>query len=346
MHLQRWNPAALVTCAGALLGCGGGPDCTLDTECPLVTVCVEGRCQAVPEPPDAGVPDFGLPDDLGLRDEGLAPDLGVDAGVPELRRGTVVAKSQSVLEAGGVGRATSELTARFEEAFGEERCTTRVVGDCTLESCTFVPDPDRADMGASAAPGAGIIIAGAGLLGPMGTPVALGIEPGEDGTYRRIASNGPLWDGTQEVRIQADGDRVPGFEVSVPPPPQLELQTPAGFAGLSIDPTRDLVLGWTPAAGSFLRVVFALPSADAGAPERNVTCLYRTERGEGVIGAEVFGDAPLGVTIEVSVEATNWNVQELPGGWEVVVAARSDVRASLGERAARGTARLELATTP
>ena len=341
-------------------GCGGGPECALDTDCPLVTVCQEGSCVAVAAPADAGLVDLGDAGDLGVdafRDADVMdlPDLAP----PVLRRGGVIAKSQSFEIGDGVARFTSELTAVFAEAAGEERCEERRVGACVTRACTFVPDDgmNDGDMGAvdagagdagpdpDVSPSAGFIFATAGLPGAMG-PVSLGLTPGDDGNYRRVAANEALWDGTDDVSIRADGARVPSFEVSLPPPPQLELLSPPGFAGLAIDPRADLALRWVPLAEGFLRLDFVLPPAEPGEPAREVACVFASADGEGAVGAEVFRGIARGTPVEVQVQSSSRKRLSLEGGWEVEVAARSDVRASGGRAPATGVATLEPATMP
>ncbi len=314
---------------------------------------MDGRCRSVADAPDLGTPDFGPPDDFGAD---LAGDADMDAGPPVLRRGAVVAKSQSVEVAGGEPRASSEITAEFAEVVGEERCVRRTVGDCSVAACVFVPAPVDADMGIADL-GAGEMGGGEMGGGEMGaepapnagfiTVAALatyGLMPAADGTYDPVRNNEPLWDGSRDVAVEAEGASVPRFTLSIPPPPQLRLIEPPRFAALTLDPGADLPLRWTPVEGSVLRVAFTLPPAEEDGTPSEVTCLYESARGEGVIGAEVFRDASLGVDFEVSVESSSGRLEALPGGWEVVVAARSDVRAVDAESVASGAARLDRPT--
>ncbi|MBX3250925.1 MAG: hypothetical protein KF901_27350 [Myxococcales bacterium] len=295
--------AALVP--ALVTGCNRGPECVIDTDCPLGQLCsADERCVAIGT--DAGVLDAG--DEAGL-DAGPADaevDAPMDAGPSIVGFGSVVVMSQP---------GSHSVSASFFRA-AASACTTTTMGPCRVTTCPppmMVEDagmPEDAGV-PPAAPHTGTITFGGAII------PAIDLVPNEDGTYPVIAGATALWTESSPVMITSTGDAVPRLSLNLT---STEVVTVTGPTEAATPMASDLTIDWSGVSPGDV-VVSLIAFGRVSDVNPTAECRFAPGAGGGDVPAGVLAALGAGNTLfTVRSESRNQMVRD---GWEVDVALRT-----------------------
>ena len=313
-----------------MAGCGGGPDCAIDTDCPFGQRCsADNACVPLGVVQDASR-------DVDRAESGFDTgprDAGSDAGPTERGVGSVA------LISNGEGTAASHVVVvSFQDVdpSAPSPCTQTTRGACVLTECTTPTPP--ADAGA---PDAGAPDAGAPDAGPPSVPsagtvqvqaeVAVTIMPEASGTYMVVTGTDALWTAdTDTVRVSAAGDTVPAFNGTIATPRGVTISSPIRdpMADLGY-PSADVSSFTWDGAGFEGEVVVQFSKATADG-SRTLVCRFDATAGSGDVTDEslaAVGVPEGGVSLSVSLEG---RTEVSAGGYEVALTASSNALDSGG----------------
>jgi hypothetical protein len=185
---------------------------------------------------------------LALVVAGCTPGCTVDG--PPIPDGGAVRQAGEVTLRQKAGQGSGSLAA----SFAIDRCTTQVIGNCTVLDCR------GSDGGAAQT-------VSAGTIKLTGAAAPLMLVPGNDGVYPTSTLSGQVWRGGESIDVTAAGSLVPMFTSAVKAPATLTVEAPLGGA-ISIDRSRDYNISWSTPLGDDVRVRLTL---DAGA---RIECIW------------------------------------------------------------------------
>lgn len=320
----------LFFCLGVLAGCGGDPECLIDSDCAdPFQICQSDRC--VPR----GGEDAGL--DGGGRDATVAEggaDGAVDAGPDEQRLGTIVASQTPV--AADPPSSPHQLTSSFVVVEDGGSCTTTDAGDCQVTHCLIAAPPADAGAADAGAADAGVVVAPhAGAVTVVGD-VSLTATPAADGTYPAVTGNGLLWSAGAAVTVSAEGADVPAFSSALAGPAQATVVAPSFMAvPLMIDRATDFTVGWADGATGTVEVVLSNQEPTAmGTRSVSAECGFDASAGtSGVVPSAVLEQIPTGPGGAIAIRTVDGALVEPGGGWQVTVEIRTTAVADTGSAA-------------
>lgn len=229
-------------------------------------------------------------------------------------RGVLAGQTQ---EAWGWGYVFGSFLAEPETA--PPSCEVTTVGSCTVTDCLREP----ADQ-----PGAGpspFVSAGVMTVEGLSTPATL--EPTENGDYwldlegDHTNADEPFTAGAP-LRLQVEGDVVPGFEVELAAPARLTFTSPVLDDELVVPRDEELLLAWEhgPGAGRVALTLEVEEPAATGDGVHVVTaiCLADVVDGDLAVPAEVLGALPTTESAFLAVVAGE-GTEVVAGDWLVHV---------------------------
>jgi hypothetical protein len=196
---------------------------------------------------------------------------------------------------------------------------TETVGNCRITTTTDAGDDPTAP-----------VFADFGPIALLGGSLPAEIEFVTGGGYAPFQVESALWTGGETLTFSAPGAAIPGFDVDVTAPSQVEITSPTLVIGadLTVDRANDLAITWTGASAGWLLVRFTDTSEGDG-PWLDVSCTFDPSAASGVVPSSVLGriitDSGF-LSIDV-VSATDIVVDE----WDTVQ-MRAEVPAMFGAR--------------
>lgn len=247
---------------------------------------------------DDGATDDGSTDDptddfSGDADDGVDDD-GDDSEPTQF--GSVYIQSYDAMNAPGTPTRGGAAGAGFY-ASGETCPIMDTIGPCDVVSCSFTST--------------GPVTAGAITVTGAQQPITLATDP--DSVYELFQSPTPLYAGGEQITFSADGDEVPGFDVSVTAPHEVHITAPAEPAAvLTVTRSRDLNLTWTGGNTGQVQVVLYGPGQGAD----SLFCRFAANAGTGTIPMAALsmlgagqGSFAMSTISLAEVEAGDWLVQ-------------------------------------
>lgn len=174
-------------------------------------------------------------------------------------------------------------------------CSEETVGSCRLTICPIVSDPP---MTSPTFMDAGIVSAtmtmAEGIIEASISPDGWGAYPEYGGSFQ---PDGPRFIGEETGTISAAGGDVPSFSRPVQFPLALLVTNDSEgspFAKVDVSRATDHVLTWDRGTDGVFLMVGVSKRVEDGASDYELSCWYPSEKGVGLLPAEILQNLPVG----------------------------------------------------